>query len=253
MQQPIPAFRHGALFALAAFHAVAGVGLALVCPDHPAPSSAVFLGLIFCQTSLLGMWAGFGRTHVLLRLAGMMLGVVLVTLVLTIGASSDPVGVLLLLVFVATSIVGLTTWIVRLCKARLVFAGEDAMHAREGLQFTIRHLLLLTFMVACLVTVGKRLAPQFNVINLAAQVVVLGLCFVAVALAAIWAVLGSGRWPVRSVPVLMIAGACGGIGGFVINNSKYSFWIAVTVLEALFLIASLLVIRRSGYRLMALR
>lgn len=242
-----------AIILLTAFHVVAGVVMALFAANQPAVSSALFISLVFCQTSLVGMWCGFGHTHWMLRLIGLAVGVVLLTVLLCLGLESDPRTLLFLLVFVATLVVAAVTWCVRRLKARLVRVGVATASSREGLQFTIRHLMLFTLAVACLVTLGKLSAPYLPGIDLGARLLVLALCFVAVALASIWAMLGSGSPVLRMMPVLAIAGASGAVAALAFAHTGYVFWVSLTMLEALYLAGSLGVVRRCGYRLAAIR
>ncbi|MBW3595728.1 MAG: hypothetical protein KY475_00470 [Planctomycetes bacterium] len=173
------AFRRAAIAVLVAAHVVGGIVAAGLSSDEPAISSALFISLVFCQTSLVGMWGGFSNTHWMLRLVGVAAGVILLTTLLSAGAESDPIFPLFLLVFVATSV------------------------------------------VACLLTAGKLLAPFVSEAFLLVQVIVLGLCFVAVALASIWAILGSGRPALRIIPVFFVAGASGWMAAFMFGEGPF--------------------------------
>jgi hypothetical protein len=51
------------ILVLVVIHVVAGIVSACLSADQPAFSSAIFIGIVFCQTCLLGMWAGLGTTH----------------------------------------------------------------------------------------------------------------------------------------------------------------------------------------------
>lgn len=237
---------------LAALHGIAGIVAASLSADAPAPSSAVFIALVFCQTSLIGMWGGFGHAHGTLRVVGVVLGIILLWALLGLGIRALD-SLTFLLVFIATSVVALVTWGVRRLKARLVRIGAASGVASEGLQFTIRHLLLLTFVVACLLSVGKLFAPYLMTVDVAMRVVVLALCFVAVALSAMWAMLGFGSPLWRLAPVLLVSGGAGGVAAYVFAHGSDAFWISLPLLEAALLLISLGVLRGSGYRLAAHR
>jgi hypothetical protein len=121
-------------------------------------------------------------------------------------------------------------------------------------QFSIRQLLILTFAVACLVTLGKWLGPDLVPDTPSFVVESIGLLLAAVALISVWPVLGT-RWPILS-SVIAVATAAGlgfyfarlfpPLGGLV------AFWMTLTSVEALSLVASLLVVRSCGYRLVRL-
>ena len=231
-------------------HAIAGIVLAFCSADVPSVSSALFISLMFCQTSLLGMWCGLGRSHWSLRLIGLIVGTGYLTIVF--GAGIDDLSEeTVFVVVVAVLLVAAVTWIVRWLKGAMQQIHGSAPDAREGLQFTIRHLLVLTFVVACLLTIGKVLAPRLLHIHEISLLSVIALCFVCVALVAIWAMLGLGRVLLRSIVFFMIAAAMGWILARVVDRSDHIFWISTTIFQATYLTASLLVIRSCGYRFLA--
>lgn len=233
-------------------HLLVGIVTAYFSADRPAISSCIFISVIFCQTSLVGMWGGFGHTHWLLRCPGVVVGIVYLGVLLGLGIG-ELEGEVFLLVSVATGGIALTTWGVRCFKARLVHVARMRAEASEGLRFSIKHLMLLTFVVACLITVGKLLAPHLRGVDQTTQILALALCFVSVALAAIWAMLGL-RTPILRIPfVFLIAGPAGWLGGYIIDHSDYGFWTSTTILQAVLLVASLFAVRAVGYRLMAKR
>ncbi len=240
------------MLALIAAHAIVGSFAALASDHNPTAASAFFFALMMCQTSLLGIWGGVGLTPGVLRLIGLVVGSGLLGTVLGLGLGRIAIGIYFL-VYIVMSLVAGAAWLVRLTKARLVRLGSDSLPAREGLQFTIQHLLLLTLVVACLLTIGKLLAPRLWGLDLVAAVAVLGACFVAVALASLWAMLGLGRPFVRSLVVFPLAAGAGWIGEIVIRDDNFPFWIAVTLTQAVLLVASLAVVRYNGYRLAAKR
>ena len=64
------------LVALVAMHIIAALVLGWVAEDgQPTLPLAVYIGLTFSQTSLLGFWGGLGTSHWLLRLGGVALGI----------------------------------------------------------------------------------------------------------------------------------------------------------------------------------
>jgi hypothetical protein len=154
-------------------------------------------------------------------------------------------------VVVAVLLVAAVTWIVRCLKGAIQHIHDSAPDAREGLQFTIRHLLVLTFVVACLVTIGKAVAPHLPRLHDVTMLSAIAVCFVSVALVAIWAILGLGHVLFRSIVLFVIAAIVGWILARVIDNTYYIFWTSTTILQATYLMASLLVIRACGYRFLA--
>jgi hypothetical protein len=240
--------RLAAIAVLMVCHVAAAVALAPFCDYRDNLLSVAFTALMLSQTSLLGAWTGFGRTHFLLRLAGTGLGVVLITFVMQWNTPPGATGMLLILTLVITSLVALVTWMVRLWKARLIRHDERDILRREELQFTIRHLLLLTLLIAFLLTVAKGLAPQFDDFEAVAQMCLLGIYIVMLALTSIWAILASETWAKRLPLVFLVAGAAGGAAGL-LASGHYGIWVSIMMLDALFLTVSLAVIRWSGFRL----
>ena len=235
---------------LVGVHAVVGIVLAFCSADQPAVSSALFFSLVFCQTSLLGMWCGLGRSHWILRLIGLIVGTGCLAMML--GAGIDELsGEIIFVVVAAVLLVAAVTWIVRWLKGAMRQIHDSAPDAREGLQFTIRHLLVLTFVVACLVTIGKALAPRLPRLHDVTMLSAIAVCFVSVALVAIWAILGLGHVLFRSIVLFVIAAIVGWILARVIDESDDTFWTSTTILQATYLMASLLVVRSCGYRFLA--
>jgi len=79
--------------------------------------------------------------------------------------------------------------------------------------------------------------------------VVLGLCYAAVAVASLWATLGFGNVILRSLLAVLIALGAGWASGYVVGHGESGFWFSTTTLQAATLAGSLLIVRSSGYRL----
>jgi hypothetical protein len=180
-------------------------------------------------------------------------GAVGLYLQLGLGISELDFEVFVLVAF-ATSLVAIVSCGVRLLAADLSCEETTSETIVEGLQFSIRHLMALTLVVACLITVGKLLAPVIDGLDTLAQISVLSICYAAVAVTAIWAVLGLGNPWIRCVFVILISIRAGIAGGFVIDGAnELGFWSATTVMQGVLLILSLAVMRLVGYRLVAQR
>lgn len=225
---------------------VSGVGLTSLANGEASVVTAFFVAILFCQSSLLGLWAAFSNSYFVVRLA--ILFAALALLVAEISWATGLDGQSVLLVTVPTLLVGGVAWLVRVFRASIVRSDNPASTPKEQLQFSIRDLLWLTFVVACLLSVGRLIWPHFQVVGLIIIIPVLGICFATVGMASTWSILGSGNMLLRSVVVLVIAGVSGGIIGSLVPVFII-FWTAATLLHALFLLGSLLVVRRCGYRL----
>lgn len=227
---------------------VSGFGLASVAGGEPSVVAALFVAVLFCQSSLLGLWVAFGRSHFVLRIVVLLALMGLLTAELGWVAGLE--GPTIFLVSLPTLLVGGVAWLIRIFRASVVQIGTTASTIKEGLQFSIRDLFWLTFVVACLLTIGKLLWPHFQFAGLIIVIPVIGIGFTAVGLTSSWSILGSGNPFLRSVVVLVIAGISGGIIGSLIGHGFIIFWTFAMFLHAVFLIGSLLVVRRCGYRLM---
>ena len=183
---------------------VSGVGLTPLTNGEASVVSTVFVAVLFCQSSLLGLWGAFSRSYFVLRIG--IIFAVLGVLVAEISWSRVWMGKGTLLVIVPTLLVGGVAWLVRIFRASIVQIENPARTTKEQLQFSIRDLLWLTFVVACPLTVGRLLWPHFQVVGLIILIPVLGICFAAVGLASAWSILGSGNMLLRSMVVLVIAG-----------------------------------------------
>lgn len=313
-----PATRTTILHRLVIVHLVVGIAVAIVMSTIDRRSGppfrlvAAFLGIIFGQASLLGIWASLGTTHWRRRLIGTVLGVsYLILLFGTIdyGLHSrhlrHMIGVAAFL-----SAITLVVWTIRVAmhldasalsssgRSRLSFCDlfvlafaliwlgdvfwgglprgipvplsatcctmivlliprsmRIAIHRISApaasvvrIQFAIRHLMLLTFVIACLITVG-RLLPRY-IWN--GQMLVVGLTFGLVGIIPIWPALSPQRSTILCLVSLALAGSAGiAIGHFAMCALfRYNqMWWTVTMDQTIVVALSLLVVRLAGYRL----
>lgn len=242
-----PKAHHWAMPLLILAHFIATPCAAAWSSQSPSPSLAIFISLVFSQTSLIGLWVGLGMSHWMLRFAGMTAGILALGGILEV-ADAGPTGPNFFLVSTATALVALVTWVARLLNARAGKAS-DGTTTHEAMQFHIKHLMLLTFVVALWVSVGKMLAPYVFGIDFVSVLAVIAVCFVAVALTSIWAMLGAGRPLQRIGWVPIIAG----VGGWALSlaiSDRPVFLTSIMLLDGAFLVLSLVVVRMAGYRLM---
>ena len=213
---------------------------------------AVFVGIVFSQTSLLGIWGGLGTNPWWSRLIGVVVGVGSLGLLLGVGVGERASEENYFIVSVGTALITGVLLVVRCFKVRICVATVDQAAAHR-MQFTIRQLLALTFAVACLVSLGKWLAP--HVMNVTGPLILtlIGLVLATVGLLSVWPALGA-RHPVLPSLILIVVAA--GVGfcfaQFPPMSGMASFWMTITSVEALSLVPSLLVVRSCGYRLVRL-
>ena len=157
------------------------------------------------------------------------------------------------IVSVGTALITGVLLVVRCFRVRICVATVDQAAAHR-MQFTIRQLLVLTFAVACLVSLGKWLAPHLMNVTEPLLLTLIGLVFATVGLLSVWPALGA-RHPVLPSLILIVVAA--GVGFCFAQflpptSGMASFWMTITSVEALVLVASLVVVRSCGYRLVRL-
>lgn len=238
------------MVALFYVHIAACIIAALFSRDYEA--LPILGSLIVCQTNLLGMWGALGETPWLLRLIGVFVGSVYLSAWFCFGIR-ELEGVLVTFVFAATFLMVAVTSIMRVLTTMIRASTSLKTRDRKRLQFTIRHLMALTFVVACALTAGKVFAPFVPGLEGIAMLLVLAMCVVAVGVTTIWAWLGLGNPAIRSVFVVLVAAGASWVGPIILGGDSYLFWIPVVILQAIFLTASLAVVRKCGYRLVARR
>lgn len=212
---------------------------------------AVFVGIVFGQTSLLGIWGALGTSSWWKRLLGVVVGMVCLGLLLDISVG-PPYRYNHVIVLLATVLVAGVLLVVRCFRFRICVTAVDRT-AVPRFQFSIRHLLILTFAVACLVSLGKWLGPHLIPATEPFLLAMIGLLLATVGLITVWPVLGT-RHPL--LPSMIATGVAAGLG-FGLTTWFHPFemmilWTTIPFVEALSLVASLLVVRSCGYRLVRL-
>jgi hypothetical protein len=142
-------------------------------------------------------------------------------------------------------------------RLRLVDLASTAP-ASEGIQFSIRHLLLATAIVAVVLGIGRgvRTITDTQWVNVVA-VAIFPPCFIMVELATLWASLGIGRPIPRLAVVIPTAFVVGAVPAFYLpgpptqESWQYFIWPAIVGLQALITAGSLLVVRSCGWRLVS--
>ena len=233
-------------------HAVMGlVGFSLAYPDGGGPTLwvAVFVGLMLSQASLLGIWGGLGTNPGWARLTGVVVGVGFLVPLLGVGIHEVDSATFIVVV-AATSCVALPLLVVRFFRIA-IHLNSSPFAAAGRIQFSIRHLMQLTFVIACLVAIGKAVQPSVpggtEIVRLLLISVTIGL----VGVLPVWFVLAT-RQPVVYSVGLIAVGACAGYCLGRMLMGEQGIWMTATTAEVLSVIVSLLVVRASGYRLLRL-
>jgi hypothetical protein len=243
-------YRRIAIIGLVVAHLAAGVTLGtcvrILDYDSDSPVGILFIGLTFAQAGLIGFWAALGTARWWLRLIGLVICTALLTGGFACGIEEYDWQTYYIFGFTTTAVTaGLV--VLRCFRFRLVLVSPESSPA-PPLQFGIRHLLVLTLATAIVTTLALNLDMGPSGSNLLV-VTLLSLPFVAVAIAAPWAVLGKTRLPIRSV-VMLVVTAVAGTGSFYLLHEIAFTWMLFA--QAALLTVTLLVVRACGYRLVRL-
>ena len=204
-------------------------------------SEAVVIGVVFGQASLLAMWCGFGSSPWWSRLLVAAAGVGHFGLQLTLCVQGPRV-VNFVIVFFVTVLEAGGFLLLRGFRYRICRSTHQKPAVRR-MQFAIRDLMLLTFAVACFVTLAKWIAPFLTCLPPPFEFSVLVLVLAAVGLLSVWPVLGARR-PLPAATILVVVAAGMGfcfVWSFGRDLEAAALWAALTATEALLLVVSLFV------------
>lgn len=245
-----------ALFLLAALHLLAGT---LLCRSYttsgkPTPLMAMYSGLMFSQIGLLGIWTGLRTSHWAARLLGVGLGMAYLARQF-LGLPRTDHSALLLFMIISIVAVASVLLVVRKWIARVQLGNGEVLAARaRGVQFSIRHLLLLTLATGCLLALGRWIRTYFPNSDDLFFAALFSLCCLTITLPSVWSMLGTPHPFLRSTLVCGVAVGAGTLLAAVFSLRDNWFHLcSIMVLDWLFLHASLLVVRLCGYRLVRLR
>lgn len=233
-------------------HAVVGPTVALVthfAADVPRPSlwGPVHFGLVFSQVALLGIWGSLGVHRWQIRLVGVLVGVGYLISVLAVGIG-DLDSEASLLVVVAAVLVTMAFAPVRLFGGRIFRKSSPAASA-SFTQFHIRHLMILTCVVACLVTIGKKVHPHIVHGSFSFETLLVSCVFSIVGVMPVWFVLATRHAVPYGVGLVALGAFAGYCFGSWAAPDFEMLWVTATTTETMSVVVSLLVVRWCGYRL----
>lgn len=212
----------------------------------PSLRGVVFLGIVFGQLALLGVWAALGSGRWWKGLIGGVFGAGYLTLLIGLGISDLSAETLLVVLFATVSVA------VPLGIARMfgVAIGTSSLGIGPAgrIQFSIRDMLILTFVVAFTMSSAKWM-PMFSLgIGPILNLLLFGVTFGVVGVLPVWCALAT-RMPVffglGAVALGAFAGCCVGS----LAGRDVLLWTTATVTEVVAVTASLLIVRFGGYRL----
>ena len=184
-----------------------GVWVAYLAGSEPTLRGAAFVGLVFGQTSLLGIWGGLGTCSWLKRLIGVVTGVICLVVLLGIGVHEVNFWTFTIVV-VATSCVLMPLLIVRCCRV-VIHLDSSSVPAAGRIQFSIRHLMILTFVVACLVSLAKMVQPHVSRGYPTIEILLLAVLFGVVGVLPVWFTLATKRPTLYGLGLVAVGAGAG--------------------------------------------
>ena len=215
-------------------------------------ASLAFMALIICQASLLGMWAALGRLNILLRLGFTLVCICSLSVTLCLGIGEMELEWFVLVgsvTFFVMAVLAIPRWF----RFRAMHIDDSKKTTVSEIQFSIRHLMIVTLWVACLLGIGRYFGPMIPSLEVFAFGAALATCFATTATLAVWAVLGLSQLPLRVGLVSAVTILTAGAAYFAMEASHIDpgmIWFAIVILYGAMLLASLWVVRLAGYRLL---
>ena len=204
--------------------------------------------MIFSQVSLLGIWGSLGASLWWKRVIGVVVGIGYLVAVLGTGVNDFGAEPFIVVVVVA-SFVALPLLIVRLFQVA-IFIDASPVVPVPPIQFSIRHLMIVTFVIACLISIGKLVQPTLVRGQIDDLLFVAGACCI-ISIPYVLIILGSNWSTVGSIGVLAVGIGAGYYLGYGQGRTEI-LGMAFTATEALSLVVTLLIVRFWGYRLVRL-
>lgn len=229
-------------------------------PQWPHPGVLVLFALSMSQVSLAALWTGLGGRSLYWRVGGLMLCAVLwsryMAWIIAPERIDDYASLYGSLLLAQTIAILVPLSVARLRGLKLVREGdvdcvEDTTGGRSGLQFSLREMFSWTTTFAVVLgalrcTVDHRLLPSY--LSDWRDLTVLSLDNALLALAALWAVLGTGRPALRALILVLATAAAITTGGALAHVDVLWPFAALCLIQVLWLLASLCVFRVAGYR-----
>jgi hypothetical protein len=219
----------------------------------------VRFSLLLSQSSLLGIWGGLGVNNWLIRLLGVGAAFIYLYLLIETTAFGYYVAASSTWLFPTTIdylvgptvFVSLVLLVIRRIFARLVCDGNDViLEGKPKLQFSIRQLMLLMLCVCLAMPAGIKLWAAFDFSPNG---------FIQICLSSSWGLIALpaalGREPTyrRCGIALSLAAVCGLEMEYLGDFRIFPWAMGEAILSMIILLATLLVVRNCGYRLVRIK
>lgn len=205
----------------------------------------VLLGIIFAQTTLLGICVGLEISRWCKRLYWLIGGLVCILLLLTF-SRYRPLKEICTVAVLSTFSTAIMVFVPRISGSTIQLEGSTAAPIRP-VQFSLRQLMVATLLIGCLVTVARALPPKVIYASIEAIVIAAGIGWLG--LVPVWPALAtkhSTRNTIVSVVIVSSIAYC--FERYVAGRAEAYVSVGITI--GLTVIAiSLLVVHFWGYRL----
>jgi len=149
--------------------------------DGPEILDPIYEGLIFGQIGLLGIWGGLATHGPSIRLVGVAIGLAYLTAQNCFSVNNWGLWSLLF-VFLPTVTVAGVMLVIRRFVAKLERPATTTISPpAEGLQFSIRQMMLFTLVVGCLLGIVRWLQPDVRHLEISTLFATVLLCGVSIA------------------------------------------------------------------------
>ena len=213
-------------------------------------ASLAFGGVWFGQASLLGIWLGLGTSPHITRVLGVALGVTVNSVSTELGSggwSADS-----LMIFGVTITLVSTPLLVAHYFRIVIQVDSSPTTLASRLRFSIRHLLVLTFMVACAITLGRIVLLDHSQRQFVLGLLALGTLFQLTGFVPAWLILATRRPVPYGIGLVAISAGVGFSIGWIDEPPASVSLMTVLATGSSVVVTSLLVVRHCGYRLVRL-
>ena len=239
---------------LVAAHVVAGVVLTWANQKYTGAAKAA---LVFADAGLVGVWGGLSSTRLTWRFLGVIAAILYLWAVLSFETFNLDIVEYLMIAFSTVALVMVLIGL-RYSRYELHLAHlPNELTSPNGFQFSIRHLLLTTALVAIVLGIGRGVQSISDQDPESVLVATIPLCVIMVELATLWATLGMGQSLFRLAGVVPLSFGIGTIPMFYVgvleeaNLRTMAQFSGIFGFQAIFSAASLLVVRSCGWRLVS--
>jgi len=166
---------------------------------------AVVVGFCFAQVGLLGIWAAYANRSLLARFVVTALGVGYLGMLFAVCVDAVEVSIVYLTMF-ALACLPVTVILVTIqCFGVGLHCHRIKRVVAGRAQFSIRQIMALTLVVACILAIARFSELPIRLHEIVPLLLALVLPFTAVAIAALWGLLGTKRLWIGLVVLLSLA------------------------------------------------